>query len=161
MNKPFCLSFNIAVLTIAGRLFPTGYDVADVAPSNLEELNASIAETGRMTVWNGASDCTIYDSAEVNWAFRAWHDWCHWKGQHDFTLAGERAVMQMQRDHLRTVYGPTHPDLPLWDAILEAEIIAQAHIHIESGAFPMDQRTFVEELVREVLHRHNSRPVAA
>lgn len=155
MKKPYCLSFNIAVRTIAARLFPCGYDVAEVAPESLEELTAHIAATGRMLVFSGASDSTIYTCRETNYAFRAWHDWCHWKGSHPFTIAGERAVMEMQRDHLRTVYG-NHPDLPLWDAILEAEIIAQAERHESTGAFPMDQRTFVEELVAEIMHRDQS-----
>jgi hypothetical protein len=154
MNKPFCLSFNIAVRTIAARLFPCGYDVAEAAPNSLDELNAHIAETGRMLVYSGASDSTIYACPETNYAFRAWHDWCHWKGQHPFTIAGERAVMQMQRDHLRTVYGPTHRELCIWDAILEAEIMAQAERHESTGAFPVDQRTFVEELVAEIMQRN-------
>lgn len=157
MKKPYCLTFNIAVRTIAGRLFPCGYDVAEAAPQSLEELTAHIAATGRMLVYSGASDSTIYACRETNYAFRAWHDWCHWKGQHPFTLEGERACLQMQRDHLRIVYGPTHPDLSLWDAILEAEIIAQAERQIATGEFPTDQRQFVEELVAEIMQRNRLR----
>lgn len=151
MNKPFSLSLNIAILTIAGRLFPCGYDVAESAPSSLEELNAQIDATGRMLVYSGNSDCTVYGSPEVNWAFRAWHDWCHWKAQHPFNLAGERACLEMQRQHLRTVYGDTHPDLPVWDAVLEAEVIGQATYHDATGEFPVDQVTFTRELIEERL----------
>lgn len=149
MKKPYCLSFNIAIHSICARLFPCGYDVAEIAPNNLQDLTAHIERTGRMVVWSGAADSTIYADAETNYAFRAWHDWCHWKGQHEFTLAGERAVLEMQREHLRTVYGRSHPDFELWSAILEAEIIAQATIHAESGEFPQDQRRFVEDLISE------------
>lgn len=152
MKKPYCLSFNIAVHAICARLFPCGYDVAERAPTNLEDLTAHIARTGRMLVWSGASDNTIYGDSETNWAFRAWHDWCHWKGQHEFNLVGERACMEMQLEHLRTVYGRSHPDFHLWAAILEAEIIAQASIHAESGEFPADQRQFTESLIEEILY---------
>lgn len=150
MNKPLSLSLNIAMATICSRLFPCGFDVAETAPSSLAELNACVAETGRITVWNGASDRTVYGSTEHNFMFRAWHDWCHWKAQSEFTLAGERDALAMQLNHLATVY-PSHPDSKLWEVILEAEVIGQATYHEETGEFPIDQLAFTTSLVEERL----------
>lgn len=143
--NPLDAGFNVAVQTIARRLFPTGYDVAEEAPATLEQLNAHIAATGRMLVWSGASERTIFDDAETNYAFRAWHDWCHWKGQLPFNEEGERAAYAMQLDHLRTVYG----ERPEWEAILHAEVVGQFDYAAEHGHFPEDQRAFVASYLQQ------------
>jgi len=52
---------NVAVLTIANRLMPCGWDVGVDAPSTYEELVEHYETTGRIKVWDGASDRTIYD----------------------------------------------------------------------------------------------------
>lgn len=136
--KPFDTGLNTAINHIASKLFPCGYDVADTAPETLDQLNAHIASTGRMVVWSGESDNTIYADAETNWAFRAWHDWCHWKGQLPFTLAGELAALEMQLDHLRT--------LGLWtrfrEEALRIEVGETARYHEIAGRFPDDPRQF-------------------
>lgn len=151
-REPLSLSFNIAVEVIARKLFPCGFDVVEEgAPNSLEELNEHIALTGRMAVWAGEAENTVMASPEINYSFRAWHDWCHWKGQHPFTVCGEVAVCGMQQRHLREVYGDSHPDLATWDAILWAEVVEQAQLHAETGAFPEDQRGFTEALVQQAL----------
>jgi len=141
-TTPLNEEFNCAVLTIANRLFPTGYDVAEKAPETLDELNAHIAKTYRMVVWNGASHNTIYGSPEVNWAFRAWHDWCHWRYQLPFTPEGERAAAYVQIAHIVRLYGND------WDAIdyaalILAEVVGQAAFYEATGQFPEDQVAFV------------------
>jgi len=144
---PLDIGFNIAVRSIAARLFPCGYDVtADeaAAPSTLAQLNACIAETGRLTVWTGASDATIYACPETNWAARAWHDWTHWRYQLPFTLAGEGAVAERQCEALALVY-PGHESLERWQTIVRLEVVAQATWFTFTGAFPADQRAFVME----------------
>ena len=145
MNKPLCITLNIAIATICNRLFPAGFDVAETAPESLSELNESIAKRGRITVWNGASEQTVYGSTEHNFMFRAWHDWCHWKGQHEFNLAGEAAALAMQLEHLATVY-PSHPDRPTWERILTVEVLGQAVHHAVTGEFPADQVEFYHRL---------------
>jgi hypothetical protein len=144
MNKPLDLGFNIAVRTIAARLFPCGFDITadeSAAPSTLEALQAHIEATGRMLVWSGASDHTIFACPETNWAFRAWHDWAHWRYALPFDLAGERAVCEVQKANLATVY-PGRPSLPLWGRILDLEITAQAEHFTTTGSFPIDQVAF-------------------
>ena len=49
-----------------------------------------------MVVAREGADNTIFGAPEVNYAFRAWHDWCHWMGGFDFSLYGECATCNMQ-----------------------------------------------------------------
>jgi len=123
-------------------LLPGGYDVSDTAPETYEELIAHLDAGGRMVVYSGGSQLTIYSDPEVNFAFRAWHDWCHWRGRHDFSHGGERAACAMQGDHLITLYGESAQTLRWW-RILHAEIIGQRDYFDRHGEFPEDQRAFV------------------
>src|SRR6266436_6008855 len=120
--NPLDTSFNVAVLHIANRLCPGGYDVADDAPDTYEKLRAYLDLTKQMKVWSGNSENTIYADKEVNYAFRAWHDWCHYNGRHAFTVVGERAVFEMQKLHLLLLYGDC-AQTRRWIAILRAEVI--------------------------------------
>lgn len=139
---------NVAVLLIAGRLFPGSFDVGDDAPDSYEKL-VSLFESGRrFIVYGGGSDSTIFGDPTVNHHFRAWHDWCHWQGRHDFSLAGEYAVYQMQCGHLATIYGDnetTHR----WQRILFADGIAQKLHFQKYGSFPEDQMAFVRRFLKE------------
>lgn len=132
---------NAGVVAIARRLLPCGFDLAADAPDSLEKLNAHVARTGRIQVWNGASDQTIFGDAEINYAFRAWHDWSHWRGQHAFTPRGEAAVARMQVTHIRALYGRGRVARKL-ARMVRAEVIGQIRHHLRHGAFPEDQASF-------------------
>ncbi len=136
------IHFNAAVLTICSRVLPGGYDVSDSAPETYDELIAHLDAGGRMIVYSGGSERTIYGDPEVNFAFRAWHDWCHWRGRYDFSHEGERAACAMQGDHLIARYGESS-ETRRWRRILQAEIIGQREYFDRHGTFPEDQRAFV------------------
>jgi hypothetical protein len=141
------IQFNAAVLTICTAVLPAGYDVAAVAPETYEELIAHLDAGRRMLVYSGGAERTIYGDPEVNYAFRAWHDWCHWRGRHDFSLEGERATCAMQGAHLVALYGES-PQTVWWRRILHAEVIGQREYFDRHGVFPDDQRAFVESYLR-------------
>jgi len=145
MLKPFDTGLNVAVLQIASQLFPTGYDVGPEAPDTLQKLTAHISATGRMLVWNGESDATIFGDPEVNWAFRAWHDWAHWAGQFPFDLAGETKAAELQVFHLVKLYGATDRVVG-WASLILAEVIGQAFAFDRTGEFPKDQRAFTRHV---------------
>jgi hypothetical protein len=142
MYQPFDLKLNDAILTIAGRLLPGGFDISEEAPNTYEQLKASLDAGKRLVVWKGGSQATIYGSAEVNYAFRAWHDYCHWKGGHDLTFEGEVAACAMQCQQLLDSCGDNER-VRSWCALLEAEIIGQAEYYRRHKRFPDDQRAFV------------------
>ena len=141
MTTPLDRRFNVAVNHIASRLFPTGFDVADDAPQTLEELTAHIKRTGRMAVWSGASERTVFSDPETNYAFRAWHDWHHWRHQLPFDAEGERKVCERQIADVRLLYGYS-ADADRMVAILEAEVLGQLAHQVEHGEFPKDQHAF-------------------
>ena len=142
-NRALDLGFNAAVLAISRRLFPCGFDVADDAPQTYENLLMHLDAGKRMVVFSGGSEHTIFGDREVNYAFRAWHDWCHWRGRFDRSHQGERAVCAMQEQHLVTLYGDC-ARTEEWRRILRAEIIGQRDHFDVHGRFPDDQRAFVE-----------------
>jgi len=148
--RPLDPELNAAIVAIASCIFPAGFDVADSAPDTYEELKAHLGAGHRMVVWSGASDATIYGCPEVNWAFRAWHDWCHWQGQHDFTLEGEAATAELQCEQLLGLFGDT-PRTRRWQRIIQTEIIEQGRHLVIHGAFPGDQRAFVLSALRPTL----------
>ena len=138
--QPLDRAFNRAVHHIASVLLPSGFDVSDNAPSSLIGLRAHYEATGRICVWSGGSEHTIFADRETNYAFRAWHDWCHLIGNYDFTPDGEHATMMAQQSDLYARYG----DVQRWADILHAEIIGQGEYERANGTFPQDQMAFVK-----------------
>ena len=145
-DRALDIGFNVAVLAIAARLFPCGFDVAEDAPRTYEQLLMHLDTHKRMVVYGGGSEKTIYGDREVNLAFRAWHDWCHWRGGFDFSLDGDRGACAMQEQHLVSLYGDCEKT-DAWRRIVRVEIIGQRDYFRRSGRFPVDQRAFVENLL--------------
>jgi hypothetical protein len=142
------MGLNPAVHTIAKKLFPCGYLVSETeAPATYEALRERLNSGQPMMVYSGASDNTIFGDREVNWAFRAWHDWCHWKGGYDFTSEGEAAACEMQVEHIKTLYGDNE-ETQLWADILRAEVNGQAQYEAIHGEFPKDQKAFIREYLK-------------
>ena len=136
-----CRAFNAAVLHVTGRLLPRGFDVSPSAPGTWPDLQAHFRRTGRIAVWDGASESSVYGDSEVNYAFRAWHDCAHLRGGYDFTPEGETAAAELQcRDVLSLYPGETGAR---FCQIIWAEVCGQsAHLQ-RFGAFPADQFRFV------------------
>lgn len=137
--QPLDRAFNRAVHHIANKLLPHGWDVSDNAPSSLIGLRAHYLATGRICVWSGGSDRTIFADAETSYAFCAWHDHHHLAGNHEFTPDGELAVAVAQGLDIFDLYGLKRD----WAYILHAEIMGQDDYKRANGVFPNDQMAFV------------------
>ena len=146
--KPLDRGLNTAILHITSRLFPSGFDVSNDAPNTYEELRAVPGSGRRMVVYSGGSDATIYGDAEVNYAFRAWHDWGHIRHSLHFTLRDEAAVYEVQRRQLVELYGDSSQTRD-WCAILRAEVVGQAEYFILYERFPDDQRAFIKKYLED------------
>lgn len=139
--------FNVATLQACNRVLPCGFDVSADAPNIFEALKAHYAETGRVLVWSGASDQTIFGDPEINYAFRAWHDSRHITENLDFSLDSEIKVCLAQIRDLRAIYGNGRL-LQHFADILSAEVIGQALYERANGGFPIDQAGFVRCYLR-------------
>lgn len=141
-TTPVDPTFNAAVLRMAGIVCPTGFDVkenAEDAPSTYEELLAYVDEHQRLRVWAGASDNTIFGDAEVNLAFRAWHDWTHYTYKHDFSFEGECMTAEAMKADLLKIYPGASK---VWLALIDAEVAGQAGEYQKTGEFVQDQRSY-------------------
>jgi hypothetical protein len=90
--EPLDPNLNAAIISIAKRLFPDGFDISAEAPDTYEKLKAHLDAGKRLVVFSGGSARTIYADPAVNHAFRARHDWCHYTGGHDLTFPGEIGI---------------------------------------------------------------------
>ena len=122
------------------------YRVSGDAPDDWQRLCEQTARDGFLTVWNGASDQTIYGSAEANWAFRAWHDTTHLNLDADFSLQGETVVA-----HAQAAEAGEHGGLIL------ADVLGQALYYDRWGRFPENQIAFVVDYMADA-ERALSRP---
>jgi hypothetical protein len=145
---PLDANLNAAIIAIAKRLFPFGFDVPDDAPDTYEKLKAHLDARKRLVVYGGGSQHTIYSDPAVNHAFRVWHDWTHWRGRDDLTFPGEQAVCAAQRKHLIELFGD-NSQTRYWSEIINAEIIGQAAFFEYHKRFPVDQRGFVEAYLKD------------
>lgn len=147
--KPLFPAFNSVVCAMAKRALPRGYTVTVHEPYMrdgkpcLDLMSQDYATTGRLKVWQGASDRTIFGDPCINWAFRAWHDYCHVVGKHGFTLEGERLTATRQIRNMRAAYGYSGVARVGWDKVLWIEVVEQAEHFAATGAFPVDQRAFM------------------
>jgi len=134
---------NAAIVEMAARTIPHGFHTSPDAPNTWEALRADYALYGVVTVWDGASDRTIYDDAAVNMAFRAWHDFRHISAGADFTPCGEARTAGAQIGDIWAAYGLTDETL-LWARVIWAEIVGQGAYLQRYGDFPKDQAGFVK-----------------
>ena len=149
MNQPFNVRFNVAVNHIAAKVLPRGFDVSADAPQDYDSLIAHYRATGRVLVWSGASERTIFADAHVNQAFRAWHDARHISGGHDFSRNGEFLTMVAQMADISAIYsGQT---AATFRTILRAEIIGQREYQERFGGFPLNQFAFVRDYLANPL----------
>lgn len=106
------------------------YSVADEAPNTPSDL---FGRTGRLVVWSGASDQTIYGDPSVNHAFRAVHDTLHLKHGFDFTVPQEMELGRVQAAMFPGRLGD----------FIYADIVGQAEFFLATGDFPVDQKAFI------------------
>ena len=139
---------NICVLTATARVLPKGFDVSSDAPNDFEGLKDHFKRTGRVLVSNEASDHTIYGDNEVNYAFRAWHDYHHLTMNKDFSPASEVDVVLKQCDDLHIIYGHSARIEEIIKFIV-ADGIGQVEYFTQYSSFPHDQKAFVLAYIQD------------
>lgn len=123
---------------------------ADVAPETVADLLASYRATGEIVVSAANSERTIWREPAGNFAFRAWHDFCHVRSLRGFTAGEEIELGEWQCG----AFGGVGDAFAL---IVREEISEQARYFAERGEFLNgDQIGFALETVARLAER--SRP---
>lgn len=90
-----------AVGEITRELLPQGYDVSADAPGTLEACTEYFRKHGTVCVSDYfGPDCIMGRNVD-QYAFQAWHDFCHVKLQASFDRPGERRVDKCMAAGLR------------------------------------------------------------
>lgn len=142
--NPLSIQFNAAVQTIVRRLGLSYVPVSsDDAPSTYEEVVRSYhRHNDILFVAREHSDRTIFDDKEINYAFRAWHDYRHITGKHDFSLEGEKCTAIDQIKDMWVYYG-NNAQTRVWSAYIWGDVVGQRLYADNFGHFPVEQKEFV------------------
>lgn len=135
-----------AIVALAAQCWPMGFEVSPDAPDTYAKLREYNIATGGMCVWNGASEHTIHHNPAVNYASRAWHDWCHLAGDFDFSAEGEQGACELGIEMLKAysdwTMGRNNPHLADAVALLRADCYGQNRYKKRHGLDVVDQRGF-------------------
>jgi hypothetical protein len=146
-RSPICPEYNRLVLAMAACAYPKGFDIADSRSTSDSESFADIANRGRMVVWAGASDRTMYCDARINFAARAWHDSHHIATLAGFTYCDESRVCVAQCDAILDSFGDN-----AWTRrfalLTRIEVVGQLDYAARCGTFPSDQWEFTRETMK-------------
>jgi len=94
--------------------------------------------TGKIHIWTGCSEGTIFGSEEINHKFRAWHDFTHIKNNLGYSQTEEAIVSDIQKNEL--------PKNWIFEKdLIHAEIVGQAHFNFLNNSFLNNQRKFTIE----------------
>ncbi len=97
-------------------------------------------ETGKIYIWTGASENTIFGNEKINHYFRAWHDYIHLNYNLGYSITEESIVCNIQRDML--------PNEWVFEKeLINAEIIGQAHYFYMNNNFVKNQRLFTANYI--------------
>ena len=146
--QPMYPQFNELVHHVVRKLMPQGYDTTDnmLEVNTPEKLVRYYNATGRIMVWTGASDCTMFGDAETNHAFRAWHDYVHVMYGFPFTQEGEQLVAKVQQRQACSIGSDyTHQERELFCKLIDCEVNGQVAYFHQHNDFPEDQREFTRQ----------------
>lgn len=147
--KPMYPHLNTAVTMICNILMPEGFDTTadEYKTDSLEKIYQYYRDEGRVLVWTGASDNTIFGDPSVNHAFRAWHDYIHITKGFAFNVQGERLAYleHCKQIDLYLSHRFNRLDRLHMFRMLDIEVNYQA-CHMQMwGEFPVDQRAFMKQ----------------
>lgn len=113
------------------------------APNEYTELlkaGSKMAFTGRLPIWNGASETAIYLHSSTNMQFRFWHDMGHLETGLSFSAADEEKLQRAHHIPLIERFGVERGSLA-WK-LYEADTVGQIEHYLAFGDFPADQLRF-------------------
>ena len=121
------------------------YEGAENAPNSynevLNEFNQAKQNGGRVRVYSGACENTIYTAAPVNLAFRFWHDYLHYKNEFDFSRTGEELTAFIHCGQVAARFGLGSIEYQL----IQADTFGQVEYFWDVGGFVENQLNFAAQ----------------
>lgn len=116
------------------------FDSNDISGTHKNHIRR-FKETGKIHIWTGASENTIFSDPKINLYFRAWHDYIHINYNLDYSFEGESIVASKQCDMLDKFW-------LLERELVQIEILAQGQYFQVHSEFPVNQRKFCVSYLR-------------
>lgn len=117
-----------------------------------EKHKQRFKETGKIHIWTGESDNTIFGDPKINHYFRAWHDYIHITNGYGYDFVGESITANIQCSQL-----PQH--LQFERELILCEIVGQAQYFMKQGEFLKNQRNFTVNYLADcrtaLLHKNH------
>lgn len=114
----------------------------DMTPKQaFDQMKHHYKTTGKIVIWMGESDNTIFGEPKLNHIFRAWHDFIHVTYNQDFGFAGESMVGTIQIHQLPS-------DWLFEKELLTSEILGQNQYYRQHKEFVKDQRKFAYDYLQ-------------
>lgn len=128
-------------------ILPLALHVDSNAPETYEGLCANM-RNGSLSVTEAFSETSIYGKSG-NVTFRIFHDYGHLLYARKFTTSEEIDLAQLQWSDIK----PCIPAewLPLCHVVYFADTVEQSRFESLHGAFPSDQRAFVQSFLNQYL----------
>ena len=106
------------------------------------DRDVPLTSSGRLYIYTGNSEKTIYPAPEINWRFRAHHDMVHRKLRRGFSFEEEKLVTQEGILVLGLQCSPQLADV-YW-----ADNVGQQEYYRLHDAFPNNQQQFVIDYIQ-------------
>ena len=116
-------------------------DYTDDIGGTLKKMIEIYKNTGKISIWTGCSETSIFADPKINHKFRAWHDFHHVTKNLSFDEIGEKQVCEYQKNDLPKTY--------IFERILlDIEINGQIEYLLKKGNFVNNQIDFCKSYLR-------------
>jgi hypothetical protein len=99
-------------------------------------------KTGKIHIWTGASERTIFGSETVNHYFRCWHDYVHITNNLGYSEIEEVMTCEIQVSQLPS-------DWSFERDLIRCEVTGQVLYFFHNGEFAEDQVKFTEQYLKD------------
>jgi len=134
-------TFEHTLLAIANQLPDIVTTDNGESCDTLEKITSYYDRTGKLLVWRGESDTTIFSLPDFNYLFRAWHDYHHITKQLPFDTEGESMVATYQAQDIHALALPAHVK-HFCIALIDCEVNGQIEHYNQTGEFLSNQKAF-------------------
>lgn len=112
-------------------------------------IDQAVTGVGKLPIYDGHTDKTIYTTADANIMGRFWHDMTHLRLNQDFTRRGETTVARSQLEdavRMGQELGIPFGRVAQAARLIYLDVVAQVTYAERFGTFPDDQEAFIRDV---------------